>query len=47
MIFWSKDARCYAQYTKGPCVKGKLLVLNEDGLGECKVRVEFKALQAK
>lgn len=37
MIFWPKDGRCYAQYTKGPCVKGKLLVLNKDGLGECKV----------
>ncbi|XP_053953273.1 uncharacterized protein LOC128860064 isoform X1 [Anastrepha ludens] len=40
MIYWPKDGKCYAQYTKGPCVKGKLLVLNEDDLGECKCEAE-------
>ncbi|XP_075161371.1 uncharacterized protein LOC142234172 isoform X1 [Haematobia irritans] len=36
MIFWPHDGKCYTRLTKGPCTKGKLLVLNDEGLGECK-----------
>lgn len=35
MIFWPQDSKCYTMFTKGPCVKGKLLVANEEGLAEC------------
>ncbi|XP_067643794.1 uncharacterized protein [Eurosta solidaginis] len=40
LIYWPKDGKCFTQYTKGPCVKGKLLVVNDDGLGECKCEAE-------
>ncbi|XP_046807570.1 uncharacterized protein LOC111685867 isoform X1 [Lucilia cuprina] len=35
MVFWPKDGKCYTKLTKGPCTKGKLIVLNDEGLAEC------------
>lgn len=37
MLYWPKDGKCYTRLTKGPCTKGKLLVLNEEDLAECQV----------
>lgn len=42
MLFWPKDGKCYTKLTKGPCTKGKLLVLNEDDLAECQVSKKRK-----
>ncbi|XP_068143269.1 uncharacterized protein [Drosophila tropicalis] len=36
MLYWPRDNKCYAQYSKGPCNRGKLLTLNADGLAECR-----------
>ncbi|XP_064544923.1 uncharacterized protein LOC135432954 isoform X1 [Drosophila montana] len=36
MLFWPKDGKCYPKHSKGPCIRGKLLARNEDGLAECR-----------
>lgn len=37
MVYWPIDHKCYTVLTKGPCLKGNLIVLNSDGIGECQV----------
>ena len=34
-IYWPRDGTCYPKLTKGPCPKGELLVVGEDGLATC------------
>lgn len=35
MVFWPQDGKCYTEYSRGPCPKGKLLALDEEGVAEC------------
>lgn len=37
MVSWPKDEKCYTTFTRGPCPKGKLIVMGENGIGKCKV----------
>lgn len=34
-IYWPKDDKCYPKLSRGPCPRGELLVLGEDGLAIC------------
>jgi len=34
-IYWPKDGKCYTKLSKGPCPRGELLVVGEDGLATC------------
>lgn len=38
MVRWPKDSKCYTLHTRGPCAKGKLIVMGKNRLAECKVR---------
>ncbi|XP_058833558.1 uncharacterized protein LOC131691288 [Topomyia yanbarensis] len=40
MIFWPQDNKCYQLYTKGPCSKGKLISMDNDGIAKCKCEKE-------
>ncbi|XP_055384230.1 uncharacterized protein LOC129613919 [Condylostylus longicornis] len=35
MLFWPRDTKCYTKFTRGPCRKGKLLVLDDDEIARC------------
>lgn len=39
MVRWPQDSKCYTLHTRGPCSKGKLIVMGKNKLAECKVRV--------
>lgn len=39
MIFWPQDNKCYQIHTKGPCSKGKLISLDNNGIARCKVGI--------
>nr|XP_012228873.1 PREDICTED: uncharacterized protein LOC105675942 [Linepithema humile] len=34
-IYWPRDGKCYPRFSRGPCPRGELLVLGEDGLAAC------------
>ncbi|XP_014612082.1 PREDICTED: uncharacterized protein LOC106791159 [Polistes canadensis] len=34
-VYWPRDNKCYSKLTKGPCPRGELLILGEDGLAKC------------
>lgn len=40
MAFFPKDAKCYNLYTRGPCSRGKLLVLDTDQIAKCMVCID-------
>uniref|UniRef100_A0A182FTP4 DUF4789 domain-containing protein n=1 Tax=Anopheles albimanus TaxID=7167 RepID=A0A182FTP4_ANOAL len=40
MIFWPQDNKCYQIHTKGPCSKGKLISLDNNGIARCKCESE-------
>lgn len=37
MIYWPQDSKCYTLHTRGPCPKGKLIVIGKNRIAECKV----------
>ncbi|XP_043267613.1 multiple epidermal growth factor-like domains protein 10 isoform X2 [Venturia canescens] len=39
-VYWPRDGKCYAKLTRGPCVRGELLILGDDGLATCSCSVE-------
>ncbi|XP_066590893.1 uncharacterized protein [Prorops nasuta] len=39
-IYWPRDGKCYAKLSRGPCPKGELLVMGEDGLATCSCSTE-------
>jgi len=34
-IYWPRDGKCYPKLSRGPCPRGELLVVGEDGLATC------------
>lgn len=34
-IYWPRDDKCYPRLSRGPCPRGELLVVGEDGLATC------------
>lgn len=38
MARWPQDSKCYTLHTRGPCSKGKLMVMGKNKLAECKVK---------
>ncbi|KAJ8668216.1 hypothetical protein QAD02_009879, partial [Eretmocerus hayati] len=39
-LFWPRENKCYKRRSKGPCPKGELLVIGEDGLSKCSCSAE-------
>lgn len=37
MVYWPQDSKCYTLYTRGPCPKGKLILIGKNRIAECKV----------
>lgn len=37
MTYWPQDSKCYTLHTRGPCPKGKLIVIGKNRIAECKV----------
>lgn len=34
-VYWPRDDKCYPKLTKGPCPRGELLTIGEDGIATC------------
>lgn len=34
-IYWPRDGKCYPKLSRGPCPRGELLIVGEDGLATC------------